>query len=111
MHVTLNPIIFMPEQNDKVVHLPEQNMFVIELEGEKAYLEYEQAKDGTFMIMHTEVPPAHGGKGHAASLAEAALLYAEETNMKVMPYCTYMATYLRRHQERYKDLASPEFNF
>lgn len=101
----------MPEQNDKVVHLAEQNTFVMELEGGKAYLEYEQANDGTLMIMHTEVPAAHEGKGYAAALAKAALLYAEENSLKVMPYCSFMATYLRRNQERYKDLASPEFTF
>ncbi|WP_224995373.1 GNAT family N-acetyltransferase [Cesiribacter sp. SM1] len=101
----------MPEQNNHVVHLPEQNRFVIEFEGAPAYLEYEMASDGTFMIMHTEVPPAHSGKGYAATLAEAALLHAEENNMKVMPYCSYMATFLRRHKERYKALASPEFVF
>jgi predicted GNAT family acetyltransferase len=99
----------MPEQNNQVVHRPEQNRFVIEFEEAPAYLEYELANDGTLMIMHTEVPAAHSGEGYAAKLAEAALLHAEENNMKVMPYCTYMATYLRRHKERYKALVSPEF--
>lgn len=121
----------MAEQNNKVVHLPDRNMFILEIEpglsspelssrglsspGQaylgQAFLEYELAGDGTFMIMHTEVPEAHSGKGYASSLAKAALQYVEEQGLKVMPYCTYMAAYLRRNQERYQPLVSPEFSF
>jgi uncharacterized protein len=100
----------MSAQNLTPLHKPEIQQFVIELEGEPAFLEYALGKDGTFMVMHTEVPAAHAGKGYAASLAKEALAYSEAEGMKVMPYCTYMATYLIRHRQQWEHLFAPDFN-
>lgn len=100
----------MSEENPVVQHLPEQHMFKIELEGTPAVLEYAMGKEGTLMIMHTEVPAAHNGKGYADRLAKETMAYVGKNDLKAMPYCSYMATFLRRHKEEYKDLVSPEFN-
>lgn len=99
----------MPEPSTTVTHLHEQNKFIIELPDEPAFLEYELGTGQTMMIMHTEVPPAHEGKGYATQLARKAMAYAREQGLKVMPYCTYMATFLKRHKEEYKEVISPEF--
>ena len=97
-------------QNPEIQHLPEEQKFILELEGDNpGYLEYDLDNEDTLLVMHTEVPAAHNGKGHAARLAKAAMDYVREKGMKVMPYCTYMATFLRRHQAEYKDLFAPEF--
>lgn len=100
----------MPEQTPTVTHQPDKHQFSIELEGAPAYLEYALGKDGTFMVMHTEVPAAHSGKGYAASLANEALVYAEGQELKVMPYCAYMATYLTRHRQKWEHLFAADFN-
>lgn len=100
----------MTEQTPGVKHLPKENKFIIEFEGQPAVLMYEMGKDGTLMVMHTEVPPAHNGQGHAGRLAKKVLVYAQDNNLKVMPYCTFMATYIKRHKQEYKDVVSPEFN-
>lgn len=100
----------MPEQTTTVTHRPDIHQFVIELEGGPAFLEYTLGKDGTFMVMHTEVPAAHNGKGYAASLASEALAYSEAQGLKVMPYCTYMATYLIRHRQKWEHLFAADFN-
>lgn len=99
----------MTDANTKVMHLPEQQQFLIELEGENAILEYEMGKDDTLMVTHTEVPPAHEGKGYASQMAKEVMAYARIKELKVMPLCTYMATFLSRKQEEYRDLFSPEF--
>lgn len=99
----------MSQQPTAVTHQPEQNQFTIDLKGGTAVMAYELDKDGTMMIMHTEVPEAHTGQGYATQLAHEAMEYAKQEGIKVMPYCTYMATFLKRHKAQYKDLVSPEF--
>ncbi len=99
----------MTDKKPAVQHQQDQQQFTMKLESERAFLAYELGKDGTIMVMHTEVPPAYNGQGYAALLAEAVLAYAKEQGSKVMPYCAYMAIYLRRHKEKYRDLVSPEF--
>ena len=99
----------MSDTTPTVTHVPEAQKFIIELEAEPAFLEYELGKEGTCMIMHTEVPPAHSGKGYASSLAKEAMAYVEKQGLQVMPYCTYMATYLIRHRQQYEKLFAPEF--
>lgn len=100
----------MEENTTKVAHRQEAQQFVISLEGEPAFMAYELANDGTLMVMHTEVPEAYSGQGYAGQLAKAVLAYAAQQELKVMPYCTYMAVYLRRHKQQYQTLVSPEFN-
>jgi predicted GNAT family acetyltransferase len=57
---------------------------------------------GNVMQMtHTEVHPALQGRGIAAELVAAALAHARANGLKVVPLCSYVQTYLRRHpQER-----------
>lgn len=100
----------MEEHTKKVAHQQGAQQFVIALEGEPAFMAYELGKDGTLMVMHTEVPEAYNGQGYASQLAKAVLAYAAQQELKVMPYCTYMAVYLRRHKKEYQALVSPEFD-
>lgn len=99
----------MSEQTNTPTHQSEQNKFTIPLDGEPAFLEYELGPQGTLMVMHTEVPPAYTGKGYATQLARSVMRYAQEQGLQVMPYCTYMASFLKRHKEEYKSSVSPEF--
>ena len=50
-------------------------------------------------IVHTEVPPASEGHGVAAALVQAALDYAEGNGLSVMPLCSYVRAYIRRHPD------------
>lgn len=54
--------------------------------------------DGKRMeIYHTEVPPALRGQGVAQKLARAALEWAQEEELKVIPSCSYVAAYIQRN--------------
>jgi predicted GNAT family acetyltransferase len=56
--------------------------------------------DGKAMrLVHTEVPPALEGRGIAARLVAAALAYARDQGLSVIPVCSYVRTYMRRHPE------------
>ena len=48
-------------------------------------------------MIHTEVPPALEGRGIAARLVQAALDYAQAEGLKVLPRCSYVRAYMRRH--------------
>lgn len=75
-----------------------EGRFEVRSGGLLAVLEYELA-DGEMALTHTEVAPELEGRGIAARLARAALDHAREKGLKVVPLCSYVATYIRRHPE------------
>lgn len=85
-----------------IAHDPTTGRFVTEADGHIGYVEY-QLSDGVMTIAHTVVPPQIGGRGIAGALVEAALQYARAQGLKVVPSCSYAATYLDRHPQ-YADL-------
>lgn len=50
-------------------------------------------------LTHTGVPPALEGRGLAARLVAAALAHARDAGWRVVPQCSYVAVYMRRHPE------------
>jgi predicted GNAT family acetyltransferase len=55
--------------------------------------------DGVMHLVHTEVAPALEGRGIAARLVQAALDHARLQGLKVLPRCSYVRVYMRRHPE------------
>src|SRR3546814_11823369 len=70
------------------------------------FVEYTREGD-ILAINHTEVPPEMGGRGIAGKLVEAALRYARDEGLKVLPRCSYADAYMRRHPE-YEELRRSE---
>ena len=89
-------------ENILVEHNVAAGRFEAKLEDQLAVLEY-QRQDGTLFFTHTEVPPKFRGQGIADQLAKQALDYARTHQFTVVPLCSFMATYIRRHPE-YKNL-------
>lgn len=54
-------------------------------------------------LAHTEVYPGHEGQGLGAVLVRAALDDARTAGLRVLPSCSYVASYLAKHPE-YGDL-------
>jgi predicted GNAT family acetyltransferase len=50
-------------------------------------------------LIHTEVPEPLSGRGIASRLAHAALVYARENGLRVIPTCPFVRSYLERHPE------------
>jgi uncharacterized protein len=86
--------------------LPQQKVttgrFEIEQSGEVAFLEYSLAGN-ILELIHTEVPEKLGHMGLASSLAETALDWAREHNLKVDIVCPTVQQYISKHPE-YSDL-------
>ena len=57
------------------------------------------------MFTHTEVVPQFEGQGLGSRLAKFALDDVRRRGLQVVPVCTFVAGYIRRHPE-YHDLVS-----
>ncbi len=82
----------------EIRHNREMHRFEITLDRQIAVLDYHQAGD-RISITHTGVPIQFRGRGIAAALTKAALDYAAEQKLKVIPLCSYAAAYIDRHLE------------
>ncbi len=82
----------------EVVHEPEQNRFAIHAEGGTAVLDYQLFEDKV-VYTHTGVPPALEGKGIGSRLVKAGLNWAHGEGLRVVPVCTFVASYIQRHPE------------
>lgn len=56
------------------------------------------------IIQHTEVDPDLQGTGTARRLVLAAVDYARQESMKIVPVCPYAKAYLLKHRERFRDV-------
>lgn len=91
--------------DSEIRHDRDRERFVVGEGGREAFVEY--AREGLILaINHTEVPPEMGGRGIAGKLVEAALQYARQEGLKVLPRCSYADAYMRRHAE-HGDLRAP----
>jgi predicted GNAT family acetyltransferase len=67
-----------------------------------AFVEY-RLMDGVIIFTHAETPPQFEGRGFGSMLAKGALDAARDRGLKVIPHCSFIAAYIRRHPE-YSDL-------
>lgn len=72
-----------------------------------AFTEY-RLHDGALILPHTVVPDEFAGKGVGSQLAKAALSWAREQGLEVVPTCPFIAGYIAKHPE-WRDLVVPNF--
>ena len=78
---------------------PECHRFEADLgDGSFAIAEY-TLRAGKIVFTHTEVPPAHEGKGIGSALIRYALGEARKRRLKVIPICPFFAAYMQKHAE------------
>lgn len=82
----------------EVIHNTAASRFELTIDGLTSVLDYYKT-GSTIVFPHTEVPPSQRGRGIAARLAQAALDYAREQQLTIVPSCSYVAGYVRRHPE------------
>lgn len=90
----------MTDANDpQVVDNQAASRFEVVTEDDVAELIYR--KNGNRLVLvHTEVPVAQGGRGIGGHLVQAAIDYAAETGMTVVPLCPYARSWLERHPDQ-----------
>jgi uncharacterized protein len=62
-------------------------------------LVYHREEPNKMVIEHTEVAEILSGKGAGKKLLEAAISFAREENLKIIPQCSYAAVMFRRIKE------------
>lgn len=90
-----------------VTHNADRHRFEIDLGDGVAIADYNRLTHA-LMFTHTEVPPAHEGKGVATRLIEAGLEAARAEGLKVIPACAAFAHYFRKHPEA-RDVLDPSY--
>ena len=87
-----------PAADIMVRHNAAENRFEAEVERRLSVADYQLR--GTDMIMtHTFVPPELRGRGIAEKLVRVALEYARTERLRVVPSCSYVDTFIKRHRE------------
>lgn len=85
----------------EVIHNKEANRFEARIDEALSKLEY--LRDGnTIVLTHVGVPPELRGQGVAGRLTQVGLEYAKEHSLRVIPMCSYVRAYIRRHPEYQK---------
>ena len=82
----------------EVARNPAKNRFETWIDGELSKLDYMEDGD-TIVMTHVGVHPAHLGQGVAGKVTRVALEYAKEKSLRVIPMCSYVGAYIRRHPE------------
>ncbi len=87
-------------KNDEVLvrHNAAERRFETVVDRVLSVAEYELGA-GTMTMTHTLVPPALRGRGIAEKLVRAALDWARTERLRVVPACSYVATFVQRHAE------------
>ncbi|MFC5741731.1 GNAT family N-acetyltransferase [Dyella tabacisoli] len=85
-----------------ISHDLSEHRFEVEVDGVSCILDYTLAGN-VMTITHTVVPPAVGGRGIASELVRNAMDVARAEHWKVIPACSYSATWVQRHPD-YADL-------
>lgn len=84
----------------KVVHNSDAHRYEIWAGDEKVGHADYSLRPGERHFVHTEVDPAHQNHGYAAQLIKFALEDTRDNSKdKVVPVCSYVVMYMKRHPE------------
>lgn len=74
--------------------------FEMPIEGEAlAFCTYRQDEAGAYHLLHAEVPPAYEGRGIGGALARGTFDLARAQGLKLVPRCSFMVAWARRHPD------------
>ncbi|MFZ1518949.1 MAG: GNAT family N-acetyltransferase [Ignavibacteriaceae bacterium] len=88
---------------NEVLNDKQGSRFVLDVDGNEVYVLYAEDKV-TLDLYSTYTPPQIRGKGLASVVVKAALEYAKEKSLKVIPGCWYVRKFLEEHTE-YQNLS------
>jgi uncharacterized protein len=84
--------------NSSVVDNQAKSRFEMEVPGGHAIADY-RVEGGTIVMTHTEVPGELRGQGYGDRLARGALDIIRTRNLKVVPRCPFIRSFIEKHAE------------
>jgi predicted GNAT family acetyltransferase len=83
-----------------VTNNPDRNRYeaVVDSATVAGFVDYQET-DELVVLTHTEVDPAHEGRGVGGALARAALDDIRERRLKALVICPFIIGWLRNHPE------------
>jgi predicted GNAT family acetyltransferase len=91
-------------KENELIDNKESQEFEMYVDGKMSFIEYQQEGDQVYLV-HTEVPEEQSGAGIAAKLVEQTFHYLEGKNLKVVPECSYVQAFIKRHPDWERILA------
>ncbi len=89
---------------EQKVHLnKEKKRFELKADGHMATLYYDPYEPSVWSLTHTLVPDPLKGKGIGSRLAGQVLTYCRENQIRIIPECTFVVAYIKKHPE-WKDI-------
>lgn len=88
----------MSAESYHVRHLPDLHRFAADVGAEDdAVLAYQLLPGGALDLRHTVVPVGARGAGAGDALVRAAVAYAREHGVQLVPTCPFVAAWLERY--------------
>lgn len=86
------------EKHCNLVNNTSENRYEMEVEGQKAYVDYRTYPD-VVELTYTYVPASCRGKQTGSKLVESVLEHVRAQRLKVIPRCGFIAQWIRKHPE------------
>jgi len=83
---------------EELVNNEALHRFEMQVEGQTARIDYKRGAS-RLSLLHTEVPAPLRGRGVAAGLVTKAFQYIAAKGWKIVPICSYIQSFLRKHPE------------
>lgn len=80
-------------------HLTEEHRYRYLVDGEVVGIADYHDVPGARVVTHTEIDPAREGQGLGGAMVQAVLEDIDAAGLRVVPRCSFVAAYLRRHPE------------
>jgi predicted GNAT family acetyltransferase len=83
----------------EVEHHEARRRFVARTPAGPAYVAYDRPDERTIELHHTIVPEEERGRGVGGTVVRAAIAYAREQRLRVIPTCPFVSAWLKEHPE------------
>ncbi|MDH6343024.1 putative GNAT family acetyltransferase [Parabacteroides sp. PFB2-12] len=87
------------EQQYELIKNDALQQFEFNIKGYTPLIEFVMIPDGDVFLTHTEVPMSLAGQGVGTQLVKETLEYLDENNLRVVPLCPFVASYIQKHPE------------
>lgn len=84
---------------NKIALNKNKKRFELKVDGYLATLYYEVYEPSVWLLTHTLVPEPLKGKGIGSNLVSQVLSYCQEKQIRVIPECPFILSFIQRHPE------------